>query len=113
MARLAPEDPYAGFAPKARLASGPFADFDLFDAAEPSPETLEDQAREAEAAARGGAGVTNSDGGSSAWSSSRWRLVTSDGFHGEHRASGFSLSASAVAREGTAMERRGEGRPPP
>lgn len=110
MARLAPEDPYAGFAPKARLASGPFADFDLFDAAEPSPEALEDQAREAEAAARGVAGVTNSDGGSSAWSSSRWRLVTSDGFHGEHRASGFSLSASAVAGEGSAMERGGEGR---
>ncbi|HRD27919.1 MAG TPA: DNA gyrase modulator, partial [Caulobacter sp.] len=52
MARLAPEDPYAGFAPADRLARGPFADLDLFDAAEPSPETLEDQAREAEAAAR-------------------------------------------------------------
>ncbi|MDP1736645.1 MAG: TldD/PmbA family protein [Caulobacter sp.] len=110
MARLAPEDPYAGFAPVERLARGPFADFDLFDAAEPTPETLEDQAREAETAARGVAGVTNSDGGSSSWSASQWRLVTSEGFHGEHRASGFSLSASAVAGEGSAMERGGEGR---
>ncbi len=28
MARLAPEDPYAGLAPKERLAKGPFADLD-------------------------------------------------------------------------------------
>ena len=110
MARLAPEDPYAGFAPQDRLAQGPFADFDLYDAGEPSPETLEDQAREAEAAARSIEGVTNSDGGSSAWSASQWRLVTSAGFSGLHRASGFSLSASAVAGEGSAMERGGEGR---
>jgi PmbA protein len=110
MARLAPEDPYAGFAPRDRLAQGPFADFDLFDAAEPSPETLEAQAREAEVAARGVAGVTNSDGGSAAWSASQWRLATSEGFYGEHRASGFSLSASAVAGEGSGMERGGEGR---
>lgn len=110
MARLAPEDPYAGFAPVDRLARGPFADFDLFDPAEPSPETLEDQAREAETAARSVEGVTNSDGGSSSWSASQWRLATSGGFYGEHRASGFSLSASAIAGEGSAMERGGEGR---
>ncbi len=110
MARLAPEDPYAGFAQPDRLARGPFPDLDLFDAAEPSPEMLEDQSREAEAAARGVAGVTNSDGGSSSWSSAQWRLVTSDGFSGLHRASGFSLSASAVAGEGSKMERGGEGR---
>ncbi len=110
MARLAPEDPWAGFAPRDRLAKGPFPDLDLFDAGEPTPETLETQAREAEAGARGVEGVTNSDGGSSAWSQARWRLVTSDGFSGEHRASGFSLSASAVAGEGSKMERGGEGR---
>lgn len=110
MARLAPEDPYAGLAPTERLARGPFADLDLFDAGEPSPEALEDQAREAEAAARAVEGVTNSDGGSAAWSSSRWRLATSEGFSGLHRASGFSLSCSAVAGEGSGMERAGEGR---
>ena len=110
MARLAPEDPYAGFAARERLAKGPFPDLDLFDPGEPTPETLEAQAREAEAGARGIAGVTNSDGGSSAWSTAQWRLVTSDGFSGLHRASGFSLSASAVAGEGSHMERGGEGR---
>ncbi len=110
MARLAPEDPYAGFASADRLATGPFPDLDLFDAAEPSPEALEDMAREAETAVRAVAGVTNSDGGSAAWSAAQWRLVTSEGFSGLHRASGFSLSASAVAGEGSAMERGGEGR---
>ncbi|MDG2528318.1 TldD/PmbA family protein [Caulobacter endophyticus] len=110
MARLAPEDPYAGFAPKDRLAKGPFPDLDLIDAYEPSAETLEDQARAAEAAARAIEGVTNSDGGSSSWSSTVWRLVTSDGFYGQHAATGFGISASAIAGEGAGMERGGEGR---
>ncbi len=110
MARLAPEDPYAGLAPGELLAKGPFPDLDLFDATEPTAERLEDLAREAEVAARAIEGVTNSDGGSAGWSSSSWRMATSGGFHGLHRASGFSLSASAIAGEGSAMERGGEGR---
>lgn len=110
MARLAPEDPYASLAPRDRLAKGPLPQLDLYDAVEPSPETLEERAREAEVGARSIAGVTNSDGGSAAWSTSSWRYVTSDGFYGPHEASAFSLSASAVAGEGAAMERGGEGR---
>jgi len=110
MARLAPEDPYAGLAPRERLARGPLPDLDLFDAGEPSAATLEERARATEDAARAVSGVTNSDGGSAAWSSSRWRLVTSDGFSGPHQASGFSLSASVIAGEGSTMERGGEGR---
>ena len=110
MARLAPEDPYAALAPADRLARAPFRDLDLFDPTEPSAETLEAQAREAEAAARAVEGVTNSDGGSSSWSASTWRLVTSEGFSGPHQASGFGVSASAIAGEGAGMERGGEGR---
>jgi PmbA protein len=110
MARLAPEDPYAGLAPQDRLASGPFPDLDLYDATEPSAETLEEKARESEAAARAIEGVTNSDGGSASWSTGGWTLVTSTGFVGPHRASAFSLSASAIAGEGSGMERGGEGR---
>lgn len=110
MARLAPDEPYAGLAPSDRLARGPSPDLDLFDPAEPTAESLEDQARAAEAAARDIPGVTNSDGGSASWSASRWRLVTSGGFSGLHEASGFSLSASAIAGEGSGMERAGEGR---
>jgi len=105
MARLAPEDKYAGFAPQDRLARGPFADLALYDASEPSPETLEAQAYATEEAALAIEGVTNSDGGTASWSTGAWRLVTSSGFDGPHRASSFSLSASAIAGNGSGMER--------
>ena len=110
MAQLAPEDPYAGFAPEDRLAKGPFGDLELFDPTEPSAETLEEKARAAEEAARAVEGVTNSEGGSASWSSGRWRLVTSAGFAGPHEGSSFSLSAAAIAGDGSTMERGGEGR---
>jgi PmbA protein len=110
MARLAPDEPYAGLAPEDRLIKGALPDLELFDPSEPNAEALEDQARRAEAAAREVAGVTNSDGGAASWSSARWRLVTSAGFSGLHEASGFSLSATAIAGEGSSMERAGEGR---
>ena len=110
MAKLAPEDPYAGLAPEARLARGPLPDLDLFDAAEPDAETLEAQALAAEDAARAVPGVAKSDSSSASWSTGAWRLVTSTGFYGEHRASSFGLGAVAIAGEGSAMERGGEGR---
>src|SRR5688572_14779775 len=110
MARLAPEDPYAGLADADRLARGPLPDLDLFDASEPSAEALEDRARAAEAAARAAPRVTNSDGASGAWSSSHWTMVTSGGFAGVHRASGFSISASAIAGDENGMETGYDGR---
>ena len=110
MARLAPEDKFAGLAPKDRLAKGPYPDLELFDPTEPAADTLEAQARDAEAAARSIEGVTNSDGGSASWSATSWLFATSDGFLGRHQASGFGLSASAIAGEGSGMERGGEGR---
>jgi PmbA protein len=110
MARLAPEDPYASLAPTDRLARAPYPELDLVDPYEPTAETLETQARQAEEHARAVQGVTNSDGGSAAWSSSRWAFVTSEGFHASHAATGHSVSASAIAGEGAGMERGGEGR---
>jgi PmbA protein len=110
MARLAPDDRYAGLAPAERLAKGPFPELDLFDPAEPAADALEADARAVEAAARAIPGVTNTDGGSASWSASSWLFATSTGFLGRHQASGFSLSASAIAGEGSGMERGGEGR---
>ena len=110
MARLAPEDIYAGLAPEDRLAKGPFPDLDLYDPTERSAEELEAMSLEAEEAARAVPGVANSDGGGASWSTSGWSFVTSHGFEGRHRASGFSLSASVIAGEGAEMERGGEGR---
>ena len=110
MARLAPEDPYAGLADPDRLALGPLRDLDLHDPSEPLPEALEEKARIAEAAARAVPRVTNSDGGSASWSSSQWRMVTSGGFSGLHRASGFGLGASAIAGDENGMETGYDGR---
>ena len=110
MARLAPEDKYAGFAPKERLAKGPMPDLDLVDPFEPSAEQLEAQAREAEDSARAVTGVTNSEGGSGGWSSSHWRLVTSHGFSGQHGATGFSVGVSVIAGDDETMERGYDGR---
>ena len=58
MARLAPEDPYAGFAPSDRLARQPQPDLDLYDPAEPGAAELEQQARAAEQAVRATPRVT-------------------------------------------------------
>ena len=110
MARLAPEDRYAGLAPEDRLAKGPFPDLELYDPAEPSPEHLEELGRAAEDAARAVEGVTNSDGGTGAWSSARYLMATSGGFFGAHQASSFAVYASAIAGDEGGMERGGDGR---
>ena len=110
MARLAPEDPYAVFAPEDRLARGPFVDLDLFDPSERSAQTLEQVSAEAEAAALAVPGVARSEGGHAGWSSSRWRLVTSHGFDGAYEGSAFSLGVGVIAEKDGAMERGGESR---
>ena len=61
MAKVAPEDKYAGLADKDRLAKS-FPDFDLLDTTIPSAEELSDAALAAEDAARAVIGVTNSGG---------------------------------------------------
>ena len=110
MARLAPEDPYASLADPDVLATARRPDLDVFDPTEPSAEALEDRARAAEAAAAGVAGVIKTDGASGGWSSSRWFMVTSGGFRGDHQASGFSISASAIAGDASGMETGYDGR---
>jgi PmbA protein len=104
MARLAPEDPWSGLVEAGALARGPHPTLDLFDPADPDPETLETLAREAEAAALDMPRIANSDGGSASSSRSAWRLATSNGFFGEHRATGFHVGAAVIAGEGEGME---------
>lgn len=110
MARLAPEDPYAGLAPEDRLARGPFADLDLFDPTERGAAELEAAAAEAEGVALAVPGVAKSEGGHASWSSSRWRLVTSGGFDGAYQGSAYSLGVGVIAEKDGAMERGGESR---
>ncbi|WP_128891650.1 TldD/PmbA family protein [Erythrobacter sp. HKB08] len=110
MARHAPEDPYAQLAPEDLLARGPFADFDLKDADEPSPEKLREKALEIEDAARAVEGVTNSNGASAGAGRSLAALVTSNGFAAAYEASNRYYSASMIAGEGDAMQRDYEAR---
>lgn len=110
MARLAPEDPYAGLAPEDWLARGPFPDLDLYDPSDQNAEALEAQAREVEAAALAVPGVARSEGGHASVSKTRWRLLTSHGFDGVHQGSVFSLGAGVIAEKDGAMERGGESR---
>ncbi len=104
MARLAPEDKYAGLAPKDRLAKS-FPALDTEDANEPSAETLIARAKDVEAAAMAVKGVTNSEGGGASFSRSEVALATSEGFFGRHAGTSHSLGVSVLAGDGTEMER--------
>jgi PmbA protein len=104
MARLAPEDRYAGLAPTDRLAKD-IPQLDLEDAAEPSAEALIERARSVEGAALAVAGVTNSEGGGASFSRSAVALATSTGFYGRYAGTSHSIGVAVLAGEGTGMER--------
>ncbi|MGE0719633.1 MAG: TldD/PmbA family protein [Alphaproteobacteria bacterium] len=104
MARVVPEDPFCGLADPGEIARD-WPDVDLADPSEPAAETLIDWARRAEDAARAVPGVTNSEGAEAGWSRRRVALVASNGFAGSYEGSGWSVSVSVLAGEGTAMER--------
>jgi PmbA protein len=104
MAKVAPEDAYAGLADPALLARD-VPDLDLLDPALPSVGVLEQRAQEAEAAALAVKGVSKSGGASASAGIGGMVLVTSHGFHGAYLNSRQSLSMTAIAGEGTAMER--------
>src|SRR6266511_2149977 len=104
MARAAPEDPYAGLADAGALARD-VPDLDLLDPDLPSVEVLEQRAKHAEAAALAVEGVSKSGGASASAGIGGMVLVTSHGFRGAYLSSGQSVSAVAIAGEGTAMER--------
>lgn len=104
MARVAPEDKFAGLA-DASLLAHKFPELDLVDPKLPDVGLLETRARAAESAALGVAGVTKSGGASAAAGIGGMVLVTSHGFHGAYVGSRHSLSAMAIAGEGTGMER--------
>jgi PmbA protein len=106
MARVAPEDPWIGLADPALLARIRNAEgLELHDQNEIDEATLTALAQEAEDAARAVPGVTNSGGAGAGASSMRVDLATSSGFLGGYDGTSFSVSASVLAGEGTAMER--------
>lgn len=104
MAKVSPEDPYAGLADAADLARTPI-DLDLFDPTEISSDMLREAALSMEAAALAVEGVTNSAGAGASAGLGGMVLVTSHGFSGSYMASRFSRSVGVIAGEGTRMER--------
>jgi len=104
MARVVPEDPFAGLAerPPPPAEAAPL---DLLDAAEPAMETLIARAAAAEEAALAVPGVTNSEGAEASYGRSEIALVTSAGFAGTYARSSHGVSVTALAGSGTAMER--------
>ncbi|HTW35924.1 MAG TPA: TldD/PmbA family protein [Rhizomicrobium sp.] len=103
MARLAPEDKFAGLAPADRLAKT-YPDLDIEDRSEPSADLLVERARAVEGAAMAVEGITNSEGGGASFGRSAIALATSNGFFGRYAATSHSIGVSVVAGEGTGME---------
>jgi PmbA protein len=104
MARAAPEDKYAGLAEPDQLARD-FPDLELIDPKLPTVARLEELARAAEAAGLAVKGVTKSGGASASAGIGGMVLVTSTGFRGAYLGSSHGISMTAIAGEGTGMER--------
>jgi PmbA protein len=108
MARAAPDDRFAGLADANQLArdvAQEVAALDLLDPDMPDVAMLEERAREAEAAGLAVRGVSKSDGASASAYIGGLVLVTSHGFHGATIASRHAVSMTAIAGDGTGMER--------
>jgi PmbA protein len=102
MARVVPEDPFAGLP---ALVAIPSRELDLHDRAEPSAEALLERAALAEEAALAVPGVTNSEGADAGWGRYEIALAASNGFAGSYVRTSHSISATALAGSGTGMER--------
>lgn len=104
MAKVSPEDPFAGLAAETDLARE-IRDLELYDPTEVSADALRESALSMEEAARSVAGVTNSLGAGASAGMGGLVLVTSHGFSGSYAGSRFSRSVAVIAGEGTKMER--------
>src|SRR3982074_2215440 len=103
MARVAPEDKFAGLA-EPELLVKTIPDLDLLDPELPSVARLEEMAHAAEAAAPAVKGVGKSGGASASAGIGGMVLVTSTGFTGAYLGSRHGVSMQAIAGEGTGME---------
>jgi PmbA protein len=104
MARVAPDDKYAGLTDESEIAHA-FPDLDLIDRALPTVSELEKLARAAEEAGLAVQGVSKSGGASASAGIGGMVLVTSHGFRGAYLGSSHGISMTAIAGEGTGMER--------
>lgn len=108
MARAVPEDEWCGLADPEQLVHGmgaaEIAALQLEDATVLDVAAMTELADRAEAAALAVAGITNSDGATFGYGRDIHTIAATNGFHGSYGSTGFSLSVSVIAGEGTAME---------
>ena len=111
MAREAPEDPYTGLADPDQLArEWDLAALELYDdTPEPSPETLQEEAARAEAAALAVSDVTQVQSASAGYGRQRIHVAMTNGFEGGYGRTDKGLSCVAIAGTGTKMERDYDG----
>jgi PmbA protein len=103
LAKLAPTDEHARLANEGEYAKSQ-PDLMLFDDSAVSNEELTNWASEAENSALEVKGITNSEGADASHSTSETVLLTSKGFSGVYKNSGFSVSVSIIAGDENGME---------
>jgi PmbA protein len=104
IAKAAPSDPYAGIATASEIAKD-WSPLDIAGEDLPDATALREMALTAEAHALKIKGVSKSGGAGASSSDRTILLAASNGFAGSYRRTAVSLSATAIAGEGTAMER--------
>ena len=111
MAREAPEDPFAGLADPSDLArERDMAVLELADPApEPEPAELQAAALQAEAAALAVAGVTQVQSATTTWSSRAAHIAATNGFSGGYMRTDSGIYCTAIAGEGSGMQRDSDG----
>ncbi|MDI2089999.1 TldD/PmbA family protein [Commensalibacter oyaizuii] len=105
MAKILPEDPFAGLGePSDKPCIDPKS-LDLCDESERSTKEMLEQAKQTEAAALSIKGITNSIGGSCGYGKTEIILANSNDFFGTYARTSHSLSACVLAGTGTDMQR--------
>ncbi len=107
---ISQEDPFAGPADPALIASGPFPDLELYDpkGGEVTAAQAVELARRGEQAARNAdRRITNSEGATFSRSAGAFAIVLSGGFTGGYAGSYASLVVSPIADDADGKKRRG------
>lgn len=104
MAKIAPEDKFAGIAAPEELATD-YPELDLWGDDPVDASVLEEEAIAAEAAARAIPGVKDVPGSGSSWSVGEVWLAASNGFRAHKRSSLSGVGLSAIAEKDGMMER--------
>lgn len=104
MAKAAAEDPFCGLAAQDEIATS-FPALEMADDYQIEPTALLAWAKEAEDAALSVKGIAQCESADAGCGQSTVVMAASNGFNGHYRRTHYSISAVALAGQGTAMER--------